>query len=111
MNVLPVRQRLLNEYCIDADLLGEIERKEGSGTGFVLVHYEEGPATDLRIADIAGQLACGNRGSLLLGDVEVVSRGTGKNVDVTLYFVETYSYMAACDRRRSERREICRVSE
>ena len=103
---LPIRQQLLRDYSIDADLLAEIEEQENKGTGHVLVHYEEGPATDWRIADVAGQVACGNRGSLLLGDIEVRSRRTGNSVDLTLYLVEIYSYMAGCEQRRAERRML-----
>ncbi|HLD57269.1 MAG TPA: hypothetical protein VJA47_03130 [archaeon] len=108
---LPVRQRLSRQYALDAELLAEIEQKENVRAGYVLVHYEEGPATELRIADVAGQVACGNRASLLLGDVEVVSKKTGKPVDLTLYFVERYSYIAACDQRRAERRERLSASQ
>lgn len=100
------KNALTQMYEEGAWLLKEIRKKERSG--FVFVGAEE-DLTDFGrrtgFSDVAGQCALGNAEAVLAGEVEVTLAKICKKVNLVLYFVERYTYLAACMERRRRRLE------
>ena len=100
---MPSISSIKKSFRIAPEDLLEIDRET---KGWVLVHAESditesGKVIGLR--DVAHQCALGSLKDVLAADVAAISRGTQKEVELRLYFVDRLQFVYSTAVKREER--------